>query len=109
MWTADPETQKALAWVEFELREKVKSQFGWHLYDNDFSPAFWELVARDDHLLADLAEAAVEQQARPDFPPSDEALQRLAGLIQQRLQTPEIPTWFRSRLEQALPRLRSGS
>ncbi|MFQ5854671.1 MAG: hypothetical protein ACE5LU_03365 [Anaerolineae bacterium] len=105
VWSADPETHRAVVSAEYELREKVKSRLGWHLYDNDFSPAFWELVAQEDWLLTNLAEAAVKEQSSPDFPPSDEALQRLISLIEQRLQGPDLPAWTRSRLEQALSHL----
>ena len=108
VWSADPETHRAVIAAEYELREEVKRRLGWHLYNDDFSPVFWELVAQDDWLLADLAEAAVERQASSDFPPSDEALQRLIPLIQQRLQASDLPGWARSRLEQALSHLLPG-
>lgn len=108
-WSADPETRQALAWVEVELKDAVTSRLGWHLHTNDFSPAFWDLAAQDERLLVSLAEAAVERQAESNFPPSDAALQRLIPLIQQRLQESDLPTWIRSRLEQALSGLRSDA
>lgn len=109
VWSADPETRQALAWVQVELRDEVRSQLGWHLYKNDLSPAFWDLLVQDDGLLANLAEAAVERRAESNLPPSDEALQRLIPLIQQRLGESDLPTWIRSRLEQALSRLLPGA
>lgn len=109
VWSADPETRQALAWVEVELKDVVRSRLGWHLHDNDLAPAFWDLVAQDDRLLANLAEAAVERQAESNFPPSDEALQHLIPLIQQRLGAADLPTWVRSCLEEALSRLRPGA
>lgn len=109
VWSADPETRQALAWIEVELKDAVMSRLGWHLHDNDLAPAFWDLVAQDDRLLASLAEAAVERQAKSEFPPSDEALQHLIPLIQQRLGESDLPAWIRSRLEEALSRLLPGA
>lgn len=94
---------RAVAWAG--LDQELRHAFEWHLYADDFAPAFWDLAGQEDALLKALVEAALASLRDPHLRPSPETLQRLTETVQRRLQAPPVPTWVRSQLESALAKL----